>query len=99
VVLHHTTMAYELSGDELARILRVGRAKLSDKGVASAAKRVSPLRRQTDLPREAVVEHLLGQFRDRFGLSEGGLTPDERAEADRLARELYGTDRWTHELE
>src|SRR6266513_2495323 len=58
VVLHHTTIAYEMNPDEMLRVLRIGREKLSDKGIASANKRVSPLRRQTDRSREAIVELL-----------------------------------------
>jgi lipoate-protein ligase A len=98
VVLHHTTIAYEMNPDEMLRVLRIGREKLSDKGIASAAKRVSPLRRQTDLPREAILAHLVARFRDRFGLVDGALGDDERAAAERLASERYGADTWTHDL-
>lgn len=97
-VLHHTTIAYEMSVDELTRLLRIGKEKLSDKGTTSAAKRVSPLRRQTDLARAAIVEHLIATFRARFGLTDGALTPDERAAAERRARERFATDAWTHDL-
>jgi lipoate-protein ligase A len=97
-VLHHTTVSYEMNTDEMVRILRIGREKLSDKGIASAAKRVSPLRRQTDLARPAIVEALIAGFRDRFGLADGTLTPDERAAAAALVRDQYATDRWTHDL-
>lgn len=97
-VLHHTTVSYEMNTDEMVRILRIGREKLSDKGIASAAKRVSPLRRQTDLPRAAILEELITGFRDRFGLTEGTITPDERAAATALVRDQYATERWTQDL-
>jgi lipoate---protein ligase len=97
-VLHHTTISYQMDTDEMARILRIGREKLSDKGIASAAKRVSPLRRQTDLARAAIVEHLIARFRDRFGLTEGALVPDERAAAEALARDQYESAGWTYDL-
>src|SRR5262249_54386506 len=58
VVLHHTTIAYEMDNDEMRRVLRIGRERLSERGTPSAAKHVHPLRRQTDLPRAAIVEHL-----------------------------------------
>ncbi len=97
-VLHHTTVSYEMNPDEMVRVLRIGREKLSDKGIASAARRVSPLRRQTDLARPAIVERLIAGFRDRFGLTEGSLTPDERAAATALVRDQYATARWTNDL-
>ena len=97
-VLHHTTMAYEMDLDLMARVLRVGQEKLSDKGVASAAKRVSPLRQQTDLSREAIISHMVAQFATRFGLETGEGTPDELAEAAERVRERFGTREWTHYL-
>ncbi len=97
-VLHHTTIAYEMSADDMLRVLRIGREKLSDKGITSAAKRVSPLRRQTDLSREAIVEHLIASFGRRFGLVEGRLTGEELAEAERLAADKFATAAWTHDL-
>ena len=98
VILHHTTIAYEMSAEEMLRVLRIGREKLSDKGIASAAKRVSPLRRQTDMPREQLVEHLIESFRHRFGLSNTVLKPNDLEEAARLVTEKYDNDVWTHSL-
>lgn len=97
-VLHHTTIAYQMDTDEMVRILRIGQEKLSDKGIASAAKRVSPLRRQTDLDRAAIVARLIEGFRERFGLTEGVITPAERAAAEVLVRERYATAAWTFDL-
>ena len=72
-VLHHTTMAYDMNLPLMLEVLRVGKEKLSDKGVTSADKRVAPLRQQTNLPREAIIEHMVEQFRRRFGLEEDAL--------------------------
>jgi len=98
VVLHHTTIAYELDNEEMRRVLRVGREKLSDKGIPSAAKHVSPLRTQIDLPRAAIVAHLIDGFQRRFGLNASEATDVEYAEAERLVRDRYGTHEWTYEL-
>jgi len=98
VVLHHTTIAYEMNPDEMLRVLRIGREKLSDKGIASANKRVSPLRRQTDLPRESIVERLIEGFQSRFGLESTTLREDELAAARRLVNDRYGTSAWTRDL-
>ncbi len=40
--LHHATMSYDIDADKMVEILRIGQAKISDKGVASAKKRVDP---------------------------------------------------------
>jgi lipoate-protein ligase A len=98
VVLHHTTIAYQMNADEMLRVLRIGREKLSDKGIPSAAKRVSPLRQQTNLAREAIVERLIDGFRRRFGLDEASLSDDELAAARTLVESKYGCQLWTGDL-
>ena len=97
-VLHHTTMAYAMNVPLMLTVLRIGKEKLSDKGVTSADKRVAPLQQQTHLPREAIVQHMIQQFGRRFGIDESQLTPDELADAERRAREKFGTRAWTHYL-
>lgn len=97
-VLHHVTMAYDIDHAKMLDILRIGREKLSDKGITSAAKRVDPLRRQTGVSREAVIKRLIATFRDRYGLEDGALTRKERAQADALVATKFGTDAWLHIL-
>lgn len=94
-VLHHVTMAYDIDADKMTEVLRIGREKLSDKGTRSAKKRVDPLRRQTGLPREAVIERMIESFRSRYGLSEGRVTEEETAAAEHLAGAKFGTHEWT----
>ncbi|MGW3471012.1 lipoate--protein ligase family protein [Saccharopolyspora sp. NPDC000995] len=50
-VLHHVTMSYSIDAAKMS-VLRVGKEKLSGKGITSAKKRVDPLRRQMGLARE-----------------------------------------------
>ena len=97
-VLHHTTMAYDMNLPLMLEVLRTGQEKLSDKGVTSADKRVAPLRLQTNLPREAIINHMVQQFRGRFGLDEDALDPDEIGEAEQRARERFAIAAWTHYL-
>lgn len=49
-ILHHTTMSYNIDADKMMDVLRIGKVKVSSKGLASANKRVDPLRRQTGVP-------------------------------------------------
>ena len=94
-VLHHVTMSYDIDAATMLDILRIGREKLSDKGIASAAKRVDPLRRQTGLPREVIIERMIGYFRGRYGLADDTVTADELRAAEKLAAEKFGTREWT----
>ncbi|WP_372410558.1 biotin/lipoate A/B protein ligase family protein [Streptomyces luteireticuli] len=94
-VLHHVTMAYDIDADKMLEVLRIGREKLSDKGTTSAKKRVDPLRRQTGLPRDAVITKMIESFRGRYGLTEGSVTPEELARAEELARTKFSSAEWT----
>ncbi len=93
-VLHHVTMAYDIDAQKMLEVLRIGREKLSDKGTTSAAKRVDPLRSQTGLPREAVIERMIETFRRRHGLTQDVLRADELARAETLARERFSSPAW-----
>jgi lipoate-protein ligase A len=87
-------MAYDIDSARMLEILRIGREKLSDKGIASAAKRVDPLRRQTGLPREAIIARMIETFRDQNGLTGSAITPKEWAAAERLVETKFGTEAW-----
>ncbi|MEU6770806.1 biotin/lipoate A/B protein ligase family protein [Streptomyces sp. NPDC046759] len=94
-VLHHVTMSYDIDADKMTEVLRIGREKLSDKGTTSAKKRVDPLRRQTGLPRTAVIDRMIDSFHARYGLAPGRITDDELARAQKLARTKFASPEWT----
>jgi lipoate---protein ligase len=94
-VLHHATMAYDIDAAKMLEVLRIGREKLSDKGVASAVKRVDPLRRQTGLPREEIIDRMVAHFRARYGLTPTTLREDELRAAEKLVDEKFATQEWT----
>ena len=95
-VLHHVTMAYDIDADKMLEVLRIGREKLSDKGTTSAQKRVDPLRSQTGLTREAVIQVLIESFRKRHGgLAPDALRPAELEQAEGLVRDKFATPEWT----
>ncbi len=97
-VLHHTTMAYQMNIPLMLEVLRIGQEKLSDKGIKSAEKRVGPLRQQTELPREVIIDTMVDAFRERHGLTDGSLTPEEIAEAETLVHDRFGTRDWVYFL-
>ncbi len=93
VVIHHTTMAYDMDANEMASLLRIGTNRKGNT-VRSAAKRVSPLSRQTVLSRAAIAQHLLQYFAMWYGGTCGTFTDDERADAAKLAMEKYDRPEW-----
>ncbi len=97
-VLHHATMSYDMDGQVMTEVLRIGREKLSDKGTTSAAKRVDPLRSQTGLPREAIIERLKETFTTLYGAEPGHITAEEYAEAEALVESKFATDAWLHRV-
>ncbi|HEX6472959.1 MAG TPA: biotin/lipoate A/B protein ligase family protein [Streptosporangiaceae bacterium] len=94
-VLHHVTMAYDIDAAKMLDVLRIGREKISDKGIASADKRVDPLRRQTGLPRDEVIARMIAHFRKRYGLVDDALSPAELRAAESLAAAKFADPAWT----
>ncbi|MCR2800116.1 biotin/lipoate A/B protein ligase family protein [Microbacterium sp. zg-Y818] len=97
-VLHHASLSYDMDGQVLTDVLRIGREKLSDKGTASAAKRVDPLRSQTGLPREEIIQRFKDTFATLYGATEGAITDEEYAEAEALVQSKFATDAWLHRV-
>ncbi|MGO1628732.1 MAG: lipoate--protein ligase family protein, partial [Microbacterium sp.] len=80
-VLHHATLSYDIDGQVMTEVLRIGREKLSDKGTTSAAKRVDPIRSQTGMPRRAILDEFMKTFRSYTGAVDGSITAEEYAAA------------------
>ena len=97
-ILHHVTMAYDMDAGKMMQVLRIGREKLSDKGTTSAAKRVDPLRSQTGLPREAIIERMKETFVQLHGGTPGYITPEEMVEAVARVEHKFGTRDWLYRL-
>lgn len=93
-VLHHVTMAYDIDASAMMEVLRIGREKLSDKGTKSANKRVDPLRSQTGMAREAIIEAFLGHFASRYATVPGELSDGEVSEAEQLVDSQFSTPEW-----
>lgn len=97
-VLHHVTMAYDMDGDRMVEVLRIGREKISDKGVASANKRVNPLKAHTGMTKNAIQDHLVASFAKSYGLSDSAVTGAEHASMERLASEKFATPEWFYRV-
>jgi lipoate-protein ligase A len=97
-VLHHVTMAYDMDGDRMVEVLRIGREKISDKGVASANKRVDPLKAHTGMTKSAIQDHLVASFAKSYGLSDSLVTESEHASMEKLAAEKFATPEWFYRV-
>lgn len=97
-VLHHVTMSYDMDGDRMVEVLRIGREKMSDKGTKSANKRVDPLRSQTGLSRAEIIERMEQTFTRLYGATASEVTPAELARAQQLVTEKFGTDEWLYRV-
>ncbi|MDQ0728222.1 biotin/lipoate A/B protein ligase family protein [Microbacterium sp. W4I20] len=97
-VLHHASLSYDLDGQVMTEVLRIGREKLSDKGTTSAAKRVDPLRSQTGLTREEIIERFIETFRSLTDAETGTIAPDEYADAEALVESKFATEAWLHRV-
>ena len=93
-VLHHVTMSYDMDGEKMVQVLRIGREKISDKGIASAAKRVDPLRSQTGLTRDEIIDRMVETFRGLYGLQPSEITAEELRAANELVETKFGTEAW-----
>ncbi|HEX6365005.1 MAG TPA: lipoate--protein ligase family protein, partial [Agromyces sp.] len=89
---------YDLDNEKMLEVLRIGREKISDKGIASAAKRVDPLRAQTGLPRAEIIERLKQTFATLYGATTGSVTDDELAEAEELVETKFSTREWLYRV-
>ncbi|KDE01376.1 hypothetical protein L535_2876 [Bordetella bronchiseptica SBL-F6116] len=94
-VLHHVTMSYDIDADKMVEVLRIGREKLSDKGTTSARKRVDPLRSQTGLARDTIIERMLQTFVGMCRLTPAEIGAATLQAAQRQAEEKFSSPEWT----
>ena len=97
-ILHHVTMSYDMDAEKMSEVLRIGQAKIADKGIRSAKKRVDPLRRQTGAPREEIIQTMQRTFANSYGAVEQELSEEDLAAAQELVERKFGTEEWTHRV-
>jgi len=94
-MLHHVTMSYDIDAQKMTQVLRIGREKISDKGITSAVKRVDPLKSQTDLERMDIIKVMMDTFAQRTGAQQAQLDDATRKAAQELAETKFATEQWT----
>ncbi|WP_152193025.1 lipoate--protein ligase family protein [Georgenia satyanarayanai] len=98
VVLHHVTMSYDIDADKMLQVLRIGREKMSDKGTASANKRVDPMRSQTGMSRADIIDAFIAHFEGRYDTVRSDYTAEELARAEQLVQDKFLDDAWTYRV-
>lgn len=98
-MLHHVTMSYDIDAEKMTQVLRIGREKISDKGITSAVKRVDPLKSQTELGRMEIIETMMDTFAQRTGARRVPLDEQALEAASELAQSKFDTPQWTSRVE
>jgi lipoate-protein ligase A len=80
------------------QLIRLGRDRLTERGVRSAVKKVSPLAWFTSLSCTETAAHMEASFRDEFGATDSTLTAAELDAADQLVRGKYSTAPWINRI-
>lgn len=94
VVLHHVTMAYDINADRMLEVLRIGREKLSGKGITSANKRVDPMRSQTGMDRSSIIQSFMDHFQQRYSSQLSQYKDQELNEAKALVESKFMSPEW-----
>ena len=97
-VLHHTTIAHSMDVELLLQLIRIGRERVSERGVRSADKQVSPLSWFTSLSCAETTRHLERCFGDEFNARPSVLSPDELKAGAELVASKYATNDWVNRL-
>lgn len=98
VVLHHVTMAYDINADRMLDVLRIGREKLSDKGTTSANKRVDPMRSQSGMERDAIIESFMEHFQQRYDCQLSQYSEQELADSKGLVSSKFTSPEWVNKV-
>jgi lipoate-protein ligase A len=97
-VLHHTTIAHSMDPALLTKLIRIGRERLSERGVRSADKAVSPLSEFTSMRCEEVARYMERGFTTEFDARISELSRNELDAALELVRTKYATSGWVNRL-
>lgn len=98
VVLHHATLAYDMDTQRLSQILRIGREKIADKGISSADKRVDPMRAQTGMARQDIMQAFLDYFQRHYYTRASTYSQQELDRAAHLVESKFTTHDWTYRV-
>ncbi len=97
-MVHHVTMSYDIDANKMMDVLRIGREKIRDKGTRSAVKRVDPMRSQTGMEREDIIDVFLKHFQEKYDATPGEITEADLEKAAQRCEEKFARPEWVHRL-
>ncbi|MGO1591961.1 MAG: lipoate--protein ligase family protein [Ancrocorticia sp.] len=97
-MVHHVTMSYDIDANKMMDVLRIGGEKVRDKGLRSAVKRVDPMRSQTGMAREDIIDVFLDHFAQKYGAARGEITAEDLETARERCKVKFATEEWVHRL-
>ena len=97
-MVHHVTMAYDIDAIKMNEVLRIGMEKIRDKGTRSAVKRVDPMRSQTGLPREEILQAFFDHFKEKYNATVGTITDEDLAVARERCETKFAREEWVHRI-
>lgn len=98
VMVHHVTMSYDIDAEKMLECLRIGKEKVRDKGLRSAVKRVDPMKSQTGMAREDIIDVFIDHFAQKYGAKRGEITAGDIEKAERRCDTKFNTEEWTFRL-
>ena len=97
-MVHHVTMSYDIDAVKMNEVLRIGMEKIRDKGTRSAVKRVDPMRSQTGLPREQILDTFYDHFKTKYNATDGEITEADIQCAKERCETKFATYEWVHRI-
>lgn len=98
-LLQHGTLIYDINEGLMFRALRIGKEKISDKGIKSAEARVTSIKRELgDVGKDRVTEALAKGFSSGLGVDvvRGELSEEERSKKEEL-RSKFVSREWNYQ--
>jgi lipoate-protein ligase A len=98
-LLQHGTLIYEIDEDLMFKALRIGKEKISDKGIKSAEARVTSIKRELgDVGKDRITEALAKGFSSGLGVDVmlGELSEKERNKKEEL-RTKFVSREWNYQ--
>lgn len=93
-VMVHGTLLHTLDVEKMFTFLKVGRTKISDKGIESVKERVTSISHHKNATKDEVYRALLSAFTREKEFHNGSWTDSEVRRAEELQRERYTNPEW-----